>query len=424
MRRAVLLLLIVLPSAACNSLQKKHDNPVMVQAPRRVTKIEPDAETQIAKASPDSETTAADDNQIQTASALNGESLKADPWANWHDDSAIYNSKVAATVNGAPILNGDVLDIYAGFLVKAREQMQYLWSHPEKIPTGQPRPTPEDFEQFREMLVKKDLAMHVQRRLLVERMKSSLKPDQIKAMNAHIDQLFDKRIEALKQELKVSTRTELELELNKKGTTLQNVKDNFATERLAMEYIVLKSEKPEPIDRLDLVAYYKEHLDDYAIPAKVKWEHIQVSFGPELSKSAAKKRVEAAQQELDGGAPFDQVAMKYSDGPTAKTGGQRDWMEAGNLTDTKLETKLFELPVGELSPPHEGPSEWQIVRIVERQQASRTLFGQVQDEIRKKIEDGQNKNRPKKLFEQLFSEAIIESKYDLPTKQQQRGVGL
>ena len=417
MRRAVLLLLIALPSAACNSLQKKHDNPVMVQAPRR-THIEPDQpepgkETgiQLADASPNSEAAAGDNEPIKHVSAL-----KADPWADWHDDSAIYNSKVAATVNGAPILNGDVLDRYAGVVIAAREQMQFLWSHPEKLQRGQPRPTPEDFEQFREMLVKRDLAGHVQRRLLVERMKSSLKPDQIKAMDAHIDQLFDREIEKLKRDLKVSTRTELELELNKKGTTLQNVKDNFATERLAMEYIVLKSEKPEPVDRLDLVAYYKEHIDDYTIPAKVKWEHIQVSFGPERSKSDAKKQIEAARKELDSGVPFDQVAKKYSDGPTAKVGGVRDWMEVGNLTDTKLETKLFELPVGELGPLHEGSSEWQVVRVLEHQKAGRTPLGDVQDDIRKKIEDGQNKNRPKKLFEQLFSEAIIESKYDLPQK--------
>ena len=411
MRRAILLLLIVFPCAACNGVQKKHENPVMVQAPRR-THIEPDESTQVASTSSESADATADGNQITTASGL-----KADPWADWHDDSAIYNSKVAATVNGAPILNGDVLDRYAGVVVAAREQMQHLWSHPEKLQKGQPRPTPDDFEQFREMLVKRDLAGHVQRRLLVERMKSSLKPDQVKAMNAHIDQLFDREIEKLKRELKVSTRTELELELNKKGTTLQNVKDNFATERLAMEYIVLKSEKPEPIDRLDLVAYYKEHVDEYAVPAKVKWEQIQASFGPERSKSEAKKQIDAARKELDSGVTFDQVAKKYSDGPTAKTGGERDWMEAGNLTDTKLEKKLFELPLGEISPPHEGPSEWQIVRIVERQKAGRTPFGEVQDEIRKKIEDGQNKNRPKKLFEQLFSEAIIESKYYLPQQQ-------
>ena len=408
MRRIVSSLLIALCCVACNGTQKKHENPVLITAPRRVAQVEPDEDAKIASAAAVQEAADSDD-RIQTTSGL-----KSDPWADWKDDSAIFNSKVAATVNGAPILNGDVLDKYSGVVITAREQMQFLWSHPEKLQPGQPRPTPEDFEQFREMLVKRDLAGHIQRRLLVERMKSSLKPDQIKAMDGHIDQLFDAEIKKLKGELKVSTRTELELELNKKGTTLQNVKDNFATERLAMEYIVMKSEKPEPIDRLDLVAYYKEHVDEFAIEPKVQWEHIQISFGPERSKSEAKKRIEAAAQELANGEPFDQVARKYSDGSTAKSGGQRDWMGPGNLTDTKLEKLLFEMPVGRLSPPHEGPSEWQIVRVTDRQKAARTPFGEVQDEIRSKIEEGQNKNRSKKLFEELLEEAIIETKYDAP----------
>ena len=160
--------------------------------------------------------------------------------------------------------------------------------------------------------------------------------------------------------------------------------------------------------------YYKEHLDDYAVPAQVKWDQIQVSFGPERSKIAAKKRIEEALQELEDEIPFGQVAKEYSDGLTAKSGGQRDWMESGNLTDTVLEQKLFDMPLGETSSIHEGPAEWQIVRVTERQTEGRTPFGKVQEQIRKKLLETQNKNRPKKLFDQLFAEAVIETKYDLP----------
>ena len=408
MRRTIPSLLIALCCVACNGAQKKHDNPVLIQAPRRVAQVEPEPGSQIASADA-AAATADSDDKVQKASGF-----KADPWADWEDDTAIFNSKVAATVNGAPILNGDVIDRYSGVVISAREQMQVMWAHPEKLPPGQPRPTPEDFENFREMLVKRDLSGHIQRRLLVERMKSSLKPDQVKAMNAHLDQLFDQEIAKLKRELKVSTRTELELELNKKGTTLQNVKDNFSTERLAMEFLVLKSEKPEPIDRLDLVAYYKEHAEDYAIPAKVKWEHVQVSYGPERSKVEAKRRIEAAAAELDSGVPFEEVAKKYSDGSTAKSGGQRDWMGPGNLSDTKLEKQLFELPIGKLSPLYEGPAEWQLVRVTGREKSSRTPFGEVQEEIRTKIEEGQRQNGSQKLFKKLMEEAVIETKYDPP----------
>ena len=415
MRRNAIKLMILLSCTACNGIQKKHENTVLTAAPRRISPMdtEDSEKIQLADASSTDEVGVSDDDETQKR-IESVAAVVSDPWATWKDDTAIFNSKVAATVNGAPILNGDVLDRYAGVIITTRDQMQNLWSHPEKLQRGQRKPIPEDFERFRDMLVKRDLSGHIQRRLLVERMKSSLKPDQIKAMDGHINQLFDQEIANLKREMKVSTRTELELELNKKGTTLQNVKDNFATERLAMEYIVLKSEKPAPLNRIDLVNYYKEHLDDYAVPAQVKWDQIQVSFGPERSKIAAKKRIEEALQELEDEIPFGQVAKEYSDGLTAKSGGQRDWMESGNLTDTVLEQKLFDMPLGETSSIHEGPAEWQIVRVTERQTEGRTPFGKVQEQIRKKLLETQNKNRPKKLFDQLFAEAVIETKYDLP----------
>lgn len=393
----------------------------MVEAPRRVKNLVSTEETMVADATSKKDSSEKESSEESSDSGWEGEGVKtasafkADPWADWEDDTAIYNSKVAATVNGAPILNGDVLDRYAGLLISAREQMKMLHAHPEKLQRGQPRPTPEDYEKFRDTLVQRDLGGHIQRRLLVERMKSSLKAEQIKSMDAHIDALFEKEVDKLKKELKVSTKTELELELNKKGTTLQNVKDNFATERMAMEYIVMKSEKPDPIDRMDLVAYYKEHRDDYNVAAQVKWEQIQVSFGPERSKAKAEARLQEALDELANGTPFEDVAKKYSDGPTAKAGGQWDWMESGNLTDTELEAKLFELPVGKLSPIHEGKSALHVVRIQDRKKAGRIPFGDVQEEIRQKLEEAQNKERPKKLFEDLMREAVIETRFDQKT---------
>ena len=119
MRRIVSSLLLVLCCVACNGTQKKHENPVLLQAPRRVSHIEPEAGAQIADAAA-SQTAAAKDDQIKMASALS-----ADPWGDWQDDTAIFNSKVAATVNGAPILNGDVIDRYSGVVANILPQKPY-----------------------------------------------------------------------------------------------------------------------------------------------------------------------------------------------------------------------------------------------------------------------------------------------------------
>ena len=81
---------------------------------------------------------------------------------------------------------------------------------------------------------------------------------------------------------------------------------------------------------------------------------------------------------------------------------------------------LFDMPVGEVSGIYEGPSSLQVVRVRARHEAGRTAFGDVQDEIRKKLEDEQNKKRPEKLFRKLMSEAVIETKYDMQKQDEEQ----
>lgn len=391
----------------------------MVAAPRRVepgtlprANSEASNVVQVAERIPEPEE---DGSNVQQVVA---EQAYKNPWENWHDDTAIFNSQVAATVNGAPILNGDVLDPYADTLIGFRKELQKMSSDPKVLvelrSRGYPDPTPELYEQHRYRIIKQNLANHVHKKLLVERLKAGLKPDQIKMMNSHIDQQFEKKIQELKYELKCSNKTELILALHQKGTTLENIKDNFALERLSGECIALKSEKPDPIERPHLLAYYNAHPDMFLVTSKVRWEQIQVSFNAPNEKPDARKKMDEAIAQLNRGVPFKEVAKKYSDGLTAKDGGQWDWMETGNLADKKLEKSLFEMPVNRMSDVHEGPAAFSLVRVVERQEAGRKDFKEVQSEIREILEKEQNTKRVQKLLKELFAEAVIESVYELP----------
>ncbi len=386
-------LVSILGPVGCNGLQKKHDNPVMIEAPRRI-RVPADQGTQVADATSDSEKPG--------VTTVGAKFNPANPWEDWEDDTAIFNSQVAATVNGAPITNGEVLDKFSQFLIGFREKLQ------------QERKTPELYVKQRDMLVGQLLAQHIDRLVLIESMRSTMKPEQIKMMNSHFDALFETEIEKLKRDLKVSTRTELELELNKRGTTLQNVKDGFTTDQMATAFYHHKLGKPAFIDRLDLLDYYQAHLDDYAIPKKVEWEQIQISYREATSKGKeeTQERMQAALAELKAGTAFQAVAKKYSDGPTAKEGGQWEPMEIGTLADTKLEKILFDLPIGKLSPVYEGPSALHVVRVRSRTEAGRVPLGDVQDEIRKKLEMDQVKERSKDLLKSLREEAIIETRFD------------
>lgn len=407
-----LCLISAIPLTGCDTLQKKHEAPVMSEAPRRIERPERDEEEEkyVDRRAGDPRS-----RQIKEVSATDVEEVRskvvAESWDDWIDDSAIYNSQVAAMVNGAPILNGEVLDRAGGQIEYVKKTMQQMAKNPQALPPNQRAPLPKDFIEYREAMIQQSIADMIKKKLLVERLKSGLKPDQVKMMNAHIDDMFEREIQHLKEQLNVTNKTELELEMKKHGTSLQSHKERIALDALSRECMNLKSEKPKPIERPDLVAYYQENPDKFKIAARVKWEQIQISSS---DKKAARKKMDLALAELKKGTPFADVARRYSDGGNAKEGGVRDWMERGNLADTELEEMLFTMPINRLSNVHEFGETISVVRVTDRTPDSRKPFKEVQSEIQALLVQEQNQQRHDKFFKDLFSQAVIETKYSLP----------
>ena len=211
MRRALLLLLTIscLPLTGCDTLQKKHDSPVMVAAPRRVAQLDP-SETDVEVADANDGRVIPKDDDDTSVEQVRATMPRKNPWDGWKDDTAIFNSQVAATVNGAPILNGDILDPFSGYLLSARQELQKVAADPKLLKPGMPEPTPEFYDQVRYQLIQANIATHVRNRILVERLKAGMKPEQIKALNQHIDDEFAKRTVELRKELGVSKKTEME----------------------------------------------------------------------------------------------------------------------------------------------------------------------------------------------------------------------
>ncbi|MDP1796110.1 MAG: peptidylprolyl isomerase [Planctomycetaceae bacterium] len=381
MRRVVHTFSLLMLLAGCQALTKKHDNPVMQAPPRRVSMDDSQVEQRLAEATKEGTTSAV---QLASDTTESG------------DDTLVFNASVIATVNGAPIFAGDVLDRYGDYLRIART----------KLP-------PEDYAKLREAIIQRDLRGNIERRLLVERMRSGLKPDQAKQFEQHIDKLFETEVAKLKGELKALSRTELELALAQRDSSLSAVREAFATNRMAMEYLASKVERPPAPTRPELVEYYQAHLDDYAVPARVKWQQIVSSWDGRTTRAEARAKITQAQQELQRGVAFEAVAKKFSDGPTAAEGGHWDWTQTGSLAESKLEAMLFAEPVGKVSDVWEGKTGYHLIRVIDRQTEGRQPFAEVQDAISEKLQIEAQKNLPQNFVKKLFDEAVIETQYKL-----------
>lgn len=182
----------------------------------------------------------------------------------WPDDSAAFNAQVAATVNGEPLLNDVILNRFSRYLADVRKQMMNRSNDAKSRHRQQSKPPVEEFGALREAIIQREIAVYIQRVLLVQYLKTNATPEELARLDKQLDEQFEREIEKLKRELYVSNDRDLDAELNKKGTSLQKVKNNFTLVRLAGECVGLKADPIVPVEESEIQEYYRQNHDQYA----------------------------------------------------------------------------------------------------------------------------------------------------------------
>lgn len=387
MRNLAIFLLSWTVCLGCDAVRNKVDNPVMGPPPPRTISA---AEHSGSSGTPDeplipmidesrdnilmaSNTTAASDAQLEE----------------------ISDSQIVATVNGAPIFASEVLQPYRVQLEEARHKMP-----------------PVEYHRLRRQLVARDLGRRIERTLLIETLRETLAPTQVEQLQAQLEKMFEQETERLKRQYQANTTVELEQKLRQRGDSLERIRDEVINNQMAREYLSAKAEVKQDISRRDMLEHYREHQDDYAIPARVKWQQIAISYAKHGGKDEALVVLEKAIAELKQGADFADVAQRYSDGPTAEDGGQWDWTQTGSLADQEIEKALFELPVGSISRVFTGDDSYQLVFVNERDEAGHTPFETLQDDIKRALQEESQKDATQKVMQELIETAVIETIFD------------
>ena len=379
MRKVTVVLLGVMSLAGCGSMGTvKVDNPVLGPPPPRVA---------LAQAT----------NQRSgiTPRAFSGNEPSDIRFISVEEPTTptgefLHGSQVVATVNNAPIFDSEVLERYGLQLEKAAREL-----------------SSEETQQLRRQLIQRDLQGYIDRKLLVQTLLSALKKEQVEALDAHLNGLFELEVDRLKIEMKVNTRHEVERELAKQGTSLENLRNSFANQRMAMEYLGAKAQKLPESGRPEMLRYYEQHIDDYIVPAQVKWQQIVISFDKHGGQREALAVLETLIDELKAKADFADVARKYSDGVTADSGGRWDWTRKGSLTDKRAEKALFELPAGTISQVFVSKKDYRLVRVVSRRETRQIPVAKVQTEIKGKLLKEQRTAATKNVLEDLYANAVI-----------------
>ena len=129
--------------------------------------------------------------------------------------------------------------------------------------------------------------------------------------------------------------------------------------RLLVEKVMRKDLlKDDSVTIEEMRDYYNKHREDWTSGEEVRARHILLPTGDQ-----AKKVLQA----LKDGETFSTLARRYSIAPEAEFGGDMGYVARGELP-ISLETPLFDLSPGEVSPVVKTPYGFHIFQLIEKRQ--------------------------------------------------------
>jgi hypothetical protein len=148
---------------------------------------------------------------------------------------------------------------------------------------------------------------------------------------------------------------------------------------------------PKPKEK-DVVAFYKKNRDEFKTPPMVHASHIVKNVGEGEDEAAALEVIREAQAALASGAPFAEVADKYSD--CAGQGGSLGWFPPGEMVE-EFEAIVFPMKPGQVSDVFRSVFGWHIATVHEmKPEGVRPL-----DDVKAQIEGALMREQQEKALE-------------------------
>ncbi len=298
--------------------------------------------------------------------------------------------------------------ILAGDLLPAIDQI--LAPHRNEMP-------PEQFERQRATFVQQMLAQKIELKLVLLDFYRTIPADKQKEVLENIrkqveKEFYDSYVGTVEKKLDVYSLTQLDIKLRSFGSSIEKQKNDFREQMIAQTIIAQKINKNPEITHQQLLDYYHQHSTQYDVPARARWEKLTVRFDKFPDKAAADRAIVDMGNQVLRGADFAAVAKKYSQGTNAQQGGRHDWTTQGSLVSNVLDKTIFTLPVYALSKVLEDERGFHIVRVLEREEASRIQFVDAQDEIRKKLQEEDRKRQVRDYIQKLRDVTYVWTIFD------------
>lgn len=218
--------------------------------------------------------------------------------------------------------------------------------------------------------------------LLRDLIDQSLLVQRAKDLGLSADTDVVKRLDRIRQDMNLATLEDLEKEVQRQGVGFEDFKSNIRNQLLTQMVISREVGQKILITREEVRQYYEQHKAEMNQPEEVHLR--EILFSTEKKDAAGVAEVEAKAREVlalaKKGQDFVELAKKYSDGPTAKEGGDIGFFERGRMAK-EIEQVIFNLKVGEVSDVIRIRPGFLILKVEEHTQAGIPSLEKVESRI-------------------------------------------
>jgi peptidyl-prolyl cis-trans isomerase SurA len=159
----------------------------------------------------------------------------------------------------------------------------------------------------------------------------------------------------------------------------------------------------------DMLRYYQEHQDRFAYPEE--YQLSQILIRPlNQDDGAAKGRAEAIVAALKQGENFEELALRFSEGPNAARGGRLGLVRQGELLPA-IEQALAPLPIGGITDVIEVADGFHILRVDDKKPRQFRPYEEVKAEIRSLVFQQKSEDQYQIWMADLKNKAYIDIKF-------------
>ncbi len=224
--------------------------------------------------------------------------------------------------------------------------------------------------------------------------------------NYDMNQYLEMVIKEIMTRNNMKSRDDLINALQSQGITYEEFKEQRLEQLMQEKFIQESLGSRILVDTSAIIAYYKENINKYTIPAKFKLNCIFLNKEYYFTKESLSEKRDEISKKLSESVDFLKIAEEYSELEGNEQKYYLGTYSKGEL-DPALETAALKLSLSAHSDWIDTTSGWYIIQLVEKTESKFIEYKEVKKDIENILYEKKRQKEVTELIEELKKESYI-----------------